>query len=58
MGNSDVYLGLETSLFSPFKQIEIIEVFLYCIILGLIPIILVRLFVTVYLQDKGDQLDL
>ena len=29
MGDSDVYLGLEPSLFSPFKQIEMIEVFLF-----------------------------
>ena len=59
MGDSDVYLGLEPSLFSPFKQIEMIEVFLFGIVLGLIPITLVRLFVTAYLQDKcGDQLDL
>ena len=59
MGDSDVYLGLEPSLFSPFKQIEMIEVFLFWIVLGLIPITLVRLFVTAYLQDKrGDQLDL
>lgn len=45
--------------FSPFKQIEMIEVFLFGIVLGLIPITLVGLFVTAYLQyRRGDQLDL
>ena len=59
MGDSDVYLGLEPSLFSPFKQIEMIEVFLLWIVLGLIPITLAGLFVTAYLQyRRGDQLDL
>ena len=59
MGDSDVYLGLEPSLFSPFKQIEMIEVFLFGIVLGLIPITLAGLFVTAYLQyRRGDQLDL
>ncbi|RKF73168.1 hypothetical protein GcM1_245076 [Golovinomyces cichoracearum] len=46
-------------LFSPFKQIEMIEVFLFGIVLGLIPITLAGLFVTAYLQyRRGDQLDL
>ncbi|KAJ9535854.1 hypothetical protein OSB04_un000997 [Centaurea solstitialis] len=36
--------------FSPFKQIEMIEVFLFGIVLGLIPITLAGLFVTAYLQ--------
>lgn len=43
----------------PFKQIEMIEVFLFGIVLGLIPITLAGLFVTAYLQyRRGDQLDL
>jgi cytochrome b6-f complex subunit 5 len=46
-------------LFSLFKQIEMIEVFLFGIVLGLIPITLAGLFVTAYLQyRRGDQLDL
>ena len=52
MGDLDVYLGLEPSLFFPFKQVELIEAFLFRIMLGLIPIPLVRLFITAYLQDK------
>lgn len=45
--------------FSPFKKIEMIEVFLFGIVLGLIPITLAGLFVTAYLQyRRGDQLDL
>ena len=36
--------------FSSFKQIEMIEVFLFGIVLGLIPITLARLFVAAYLQ--------
>ena len=44
---------------SPFKQIEMIEVLLFGIVLGLIPITLAGLFVTAYLQyRRGDQLDL
>lgn len=44
---------------SPFKQIKMIEVFLFGIVLGLIPITLAGLFVTAYLQyRRGDQLDL
>lgn len=46
-------------LFPLFKQIEMIEVFLFGIVLGLIPITLAGLFVTAYLQyRRGDQLDL
>lgn len=57
-GNSDYYLGIGYSLFF-FKQIEMIEVFLFGIVLGLIPITLAGLFVTAYLQyRRGDQLDL
>ena len=42
-----------------FKRIEMIEVFLFGIVLGLIPITLAGLFVTAYLQyRRGDQLDL
>jgi cytochrome b6-f complex subunit 5 len=59
MGDSDVYLGLEPPIFPPFKQIEMIEVFKFGIVLGLIPITLAGLFVTAYLQyRRGDQLDL
>jgi len=40
-----------------FKGIEMIEVFLFGIVLGLIPITLAGLFVTAYLQyRRGDQL--
>ncbi|KAF1878663.1 hypothetical protein Lal_00047334 [Lupinus albus] len=40
----------------PFKQIQMIEVFLFGIVLGLIPITLAGLFVTAYLQyRRGDQ---
>lgn len=60
MGNSDSYLGIDiTFLFFFFKRIEMIEVFLFGIVLGLIPITLAGLFVTAYLQyRRGDQLDL
>ena len=45
--------------FSFLNQIEMIEVFLFGIVLGLIPITLAGLFVTAYLQyRRGDQLDL
>lgn len=45
--------------FFPFQKIEMIEVFLFGIVLGLIPITLAGLFVTAYLQyRRGDQLDL
>ena len=50
---SDVYLDLEPSLFSPFKQIEMIEVFLF----GEVFLfwIVAGLFVTAYLKYKrGD----
>lgn len=41
------------------KEIKMIEVFLFGIVLGLIPITLAGLFVTAYLQyRRGDQLDL
>nr|QJT42875.1 cytochrome b6/f complex subunit V [Opuntia quimilo] len=44
-------------LFFFFKGIEMIEVFLFGIVLGLIPITLAGLFVTAYLQyRRGDQL--
>lgn len=59
--NTDSYLRIDiTPLFSfPFKQIQMIEVFLFGIVLGLIPITLAGLFVTAYLQyRRGDQLDL
>lgn len=54
------FLGINiTSLFPSFKEIEMIEVFLFGIVLGLIPITLAGLFVTAYLQyRRGDQLDL
>ncbi|KAF1881600.1 hypothetical protein Lal_00039816 [Lupinus albus] len=43
----------------PFKQIQMIEVFHFGIVLGLIPITLGGLLVTAYLQyQHGDQLDL
>lgn len=46
-------------LFSPFQKIQMIEVLLFGIVLGLIPITLAGLFVTAYLQyRRGDQLDL
>lgn len=51
-------LRIEFSFFF-FKRIEMIEVFLFGIVLGLIPITLAGLFVTAYLQyRRGDQLDL
>lgn len=58
--NLDYYLGIDrTSFFYPLEQIEMIEVFLFGIVLGLIPITLAGLFVTAYLQyRRGDQLDL
>lgn len=62
MDNLDYYLEIDrTSFFlSPrTNQIEMIEVFLFGIVLGLIPITLAGLFVTAYLQyRRGDQLDL
>lgn len=59
--NSYYSLGIDIPSFFPFKQIKIkmIEVFLFGIVLGLIPITLAGLFVTAYLQYiRGDQLDL
>jgi cytochrome b6-f complex subunit 5 len=58
--NLDYYLERDrTSFFYPLEQIEMIEVFLFGIVLGLIPITLAGLFVTAYLQyRRGDQLDL
>ena len=60
MHNLDYYLERDrTSFFYPLEQIEMIEVFLFGIVLGLIPITLAGLFVTAYLQyRRGDQLDL
>ena len=60
MHNLDYYLEIDrTSFFYPLEQIEMIEVFLFGIVLGLIPITLAGLFVTAYLQyRRGDQLDL
>lgn len=46
------------SFFFCLKRITMIEVFLFGIVLGLIPITLAGLFVTAYLQyRRGDQLD-
>ena len=58
--NLDYYLEIDRiSFFYPLEQIEMIEVFLFGIVLGLIPITLAGLFVTAYLQyRRGDQLDL
>lgn len=60
MVNTDSYLRIDiTPTFFPFKQTQMIEVFLFGIVLGLIPITLAGLFVTAYLQyRRGDQLDL
>ena len=54
--NLNYYLEIDnTSFLYPLEQIEIIEVFLFGIILDLIPITLAGLFVTAYLQYKrGD----
>ena len=56
--NLNYYLEIDnTSFLYPLEQIEIIEVFLFGIILDLIPITLAGLFVTAYLQYKrGDWL--
>ncbi|KAJ4732615.1 Cytochrome b6-F complex subunit 5 [Rhynchospora pubera] len=57
--NSDYYLKIDLNLFFLSAQIEMIEVFLFGIVLGLIPITLAGLFVTAYLQyRRSDQLDL
>ena len=61
MINTDLCLRLDIILpfFLLFEQIKKIEVFLFGIVLGLIPITLAGLFVTAYLQyRRGDQLDL
>lgn len=60
MVNKDSYRRIDITLpFFPFKKIQMIEVFLFGIVLGLIPITLAGLFVTAYLQyRRGDQLDL
>ena len=61
MINTDLCLRLDIILpfFLLFEQIKMIEVFLFGIVLGLIPINLAGLFVTEYLQyRRGDQLDL
>jgi len=61
MINTDLCLRLDIILpfFLLFEQIKMIEVFLFGIVLGLIPITLAGLFVTAYLQyRRGDQLDL
>ena len=58
MDNSDYYLKIDLNLFLS-AQTKMIEVFLFGIVLGLIPITLAGLFVTAYLQyRRGDQLDL
>jgi len=58
--NSYYYLGIYIpSFFLLNNLIKMIEVFLFGIVLGLIPITLAGLFVTAYLQYiRGDQLDL
>jgi cytochrome b6-f complex subunit 5 len=61
MGNSYSYLRIDITFLFFFSNdlIEMIEVFLFGIVLGLIPITLAGLFVTAYLQyRRGDQLDL
>ena len=53
MDNLDYYLEIyRISFFYPLERIEMIEVFLCGIVLGLIPINLTGLFVTVYLQYR------
>ncbi len=58
--NTDSYLRIDiTPTFFPFNQTQMIEVSLFGIVLGLIPITLAGLFITAYLQyRRGDQLDL
>jgi cytochrome b6-f complex subunit 5 len=60
LGRSDSYFRIDiTPHFFPFNQTQMIEVFLFGIVLGLIPITLAGLFVTAYLQyRRGDQLDI
>ena len=51
MDNLDYYLEIDRiSFFNPLERIEMIEVFLCGIVLGLIPITLAGLLVIVYLQ--------
>lgn len=60
MVNINSYLRIDiTPTFFTFNQTQMIEVFLFGIVLGLIPITLAGLFVTAYLQyRRGDQLDI
>ena len=59
MVNTDSYLRINITSPFPFKKKKMIEVFLFGIVLGLIPITLAGLFVTAYLQyRRGDQFDL
>lgn len=63
MGDLDYYLEIDITppfFYLPFqKNKKMIEVLLFGIVLGLIPITLAGLFVTAYLQyRRGDQLDL
>jgi cytochrome b6-f complex subunit 5 len=55
--DSYYYLEIDrTSFFYPLEQIEMIEVFLFGIVLVLIPITLAGLFVTAYLQYRRGEL--
>ena len=58
MVNINSYLRIDiTPTFFTFNQTQMIEVFLFRIVLGLIPVTLAGLFVTAYLQyRRGDQL--
>lgn len=60
MVNINSYLRIDIiPTFFTFNQTQMIEVFLFGIVLGLIPITLAGLFVTAYLQyRRGDQLDI
>ena len=60
MGNTiNISGSILPPLFYSFKEMKMIEVFLFGIVLGLIPITLAGLFVTAYLQyRRGDQLEL
>lgn len=60
MVDINLYLRIDITLtFFTFNQTKMIEVFLFGIVLGLIPITLAGLFVTAYLQyRRGDQLDI
>ena len=61
MDDLDYYLEIDITppfFYLPLKK-KMIEVLLFGIVLGLIPITLAGLFVTAYLQyRRGDQLDL